>query len=53
MSEATVRGVLVVNIKGANDIPDTDGMFAGATDAYVKVKLDGAKIAKTFVVQDR
>ncbi|XP_063685823.1 uncharacterized protein LOC134819675 isoform X2 [Bolinopsis microptera] len=52
MSEPTVRGLIHVEIKEAIDLPDTDGFFAGATDAYVKVKLDGAKIAKTSIVED-
>ena len=33
----TVRGLLEIDILEASDIPDTDGLFAGATDAYVKV----------------
>ena len=37
MSEPTVRGLIHLEIKEAIDLPDTDGFFAGATDAYVKV----------------
>ena len=38
MIETTVRGLIHVEIKEATDLPDLDiSLFAGATDAYVKV----------------
>ena len=33
----TVRGLLEIDILEAKDIPDTDGLFGGLTDSYVKV----------------
>ena len=35
----TVRGLLEIEIVEASDLADTDGMFAGASDAYVKVGI--------------